>query len=98
MTVRQRIDYFLCLTMFKCLHNKAPHYMQNEISFVKHIQNRCKEKRAFDIYLPPFISNTKERSVYVRGAKVWNKLPYEVKSIDNIVTFKKEYKKFHDLI
>jgi hypothetical protein len=98
MSVKQRIDYFLCLTMFKCLHDKAPVYMQNEVSLVSSMNNKYREKREFDIYLPSFMSNTKEKSVYIRGAKVWNKLPFEIKSIQNIDTFKREYKKFHELI
>jgi hypothetical protein len=97
MSIKERVDYFLCLSMFKCLHDKAPHYMQNEVSLVPNIMTRYNEKRAYDIYLPPFISNTKERSLYVRGAKVWNKLPCDIKKINNIDTFKREYKKYHGL-
>lgn len=98
MNIKQRIDYFLCLTMFKCLHDKAPNYMQNEVCFISNIHNRCREKRSYDIYLPPYTSNIKEKSVYVRGAKSWNKLPYEIKKIRNIDTFKREYKRYHQII
>ena len=90
MNVKERIDYFLCLTMFKCLNGKAPFYMQNEISYVNDISERTTTKRAYDIHLPSFTSNIKEKSVYVRGAKVWNKLPCEIKCIHNIDTFKKK--------
>ena len=98
MSINERIDYFLCLTMFKCLHGKAPYYMQNEVYLVSEVVSRYREKRAFDIYLPQFVSNSKEKSIYIRGAKAWNKLPFEMKNLQNIDDFKRKYKKLHDLI
>ena len=94
MNVKERIDYFLCLTMFKCLNDKAPHYMQNEVTFVSDINTHVRTKRRYDIHLPPFTTNKKERSVYIRGAKVWNILPYEIKSLKNLETLKGNTKCF----
>jgi hypothetical protein len=94
MNVSERIHYFTCILMYKCLHEKVPTYLQNEISLKRDINNRQGLRTSpYDIYIPPFLSSFNENSIFIRGAKSWNALPLELQSASSIYTFKSLYKK-----
>ena len=62
MNIEERARYFTCILIFKCLYNLTPSYLQNHISFKRDLNDRCSERFKFDVYIPPFISNFKDKS------------------------------------
>ena len=93
MTVYERANYFTSLLTFKCLHNLTPFYMQNDINFKNDMVERPSERFKYNAFIPPFLSMKKEKSFYIRGPKVWNALPNNLKEIRTLKDFKLEHKK-----
>ena len=94
MNVADRSRYFTCLLVFKCLHGMAPLYLENQICFKKDMNMRCSNRTSeFDVFIPPFVSSAKEKSLFIKGALIWNSLPIELKSMSNIDGFRSAYKK-----
>jgi hypothetical protein len=84
MNIRERAEYFTCILLFKCLYNLTPLYLQNEIFFKKDLCLRKSERFKYDVYIPPFISNFKDNSFFIQGGKMWNNLPPNLKSIEQL--------------
>ena len=94
MNVKERIHYFTCILMYKCVNNTAPIYLQNEISLKKDLNFRVGLRASpYEIYIPPFLSNFNEHSIFIRGAKIWNELPTSLQSASSITSFKFLFKK-----
>ena len=84
MRVRQMQN--LCIEIYKTLANMNPSYMQE--LFEK--SSSCySTRRPYDLTVPR-VNQTSfgSRSIEFEGAKLWNHLPQNIKSADNLSTFK----------
>jgi hypothetical protein len=97
MTIQERSDYFLILTVFKSIVGKTPYYLQNSFNLRKDLNLRTSANTEYDLHIPMFESPIKEKSLSIYGAKLWNKLPLHLKQIKSLCTFKREYKKYFKL-
>jgi hypothetical protein len=93
MSIEDRSNYFMYIMTFKALHGLAPSYVTNEFTFRKDMGLRTSDKTQFDVFIPPFESNFKERSVFIRACKLWNSLPTSIKAIASLDIFRNECKK-----
>ena len=93
--MRYRIKFRIAVTVFKCLHNKAPVYLQELL----HVQTPSRSLRSnvttgvIDFKIP-FCKRATfyNRSFAVSGPTVWNGLPSNIRLIPTIDSFKKELK------
>jgi hypothetical protein len=86
--VNFRIQYKLCLMTFKCLHEMAPAYLSELLS--PYVPGR--ELRSGDQCLlmerRARLKTVGDRSFQVAAPKLWNKLPYDLRSCDSLEPFK----------
>ena len=78
--------------VFKALHGLSPPYISNEYDFKKDLNIRTTTKSEHDVYIAPYTTATKEKSVFIKSGKLWNTLPHSIKCIESLDTFKKECK------
>ena len=76
----------MCTEIYKILNGIAPSYMQS--LFVLN-QSRYSSRRPLDLHLPRVNQTTYGlNSFRYEGAKLWNSLPDDIKSSENLITFK----------
>ena len=83
------------LVCFKCLHGLAPEYLRNILEIYK--PTRALRSAQDNLILKKPVMNYKsygEKSFYFYGPLVWNSLPYSLRSIDTLDSFKKQLKTF----
>ena len=93
--VKYRIDYKIATICFKCLHGLAPEYLRNILEIYK--PTRALRSAQDNLILKKPVMNYKsygEKSFYFYGPLVWNSLPYSLRSIDSLDSFKKQLKTF----
>ena len=92
--VSQRIEYKVLLTTFKALHDLAPGYIADLV----HRYVPPRSTRAGNLSLlteiPAKYVTFGEKSFKFCAPKLWNKLPHDLRKIDELEVFKGELKTF----
>ena len=92
--VRYRIKYKIALLVFKCLNNIAPKYLSSLIRLRE--SKRQSVRLDNDFYLlkvPPCPHFAKTEAAFsYSGPDIWNQLPYDLRCMNDIRTFKKQLK------
>ena len=86
--IRERIQFKLCLFVFKCLNNTAPGYLCNLLS--RYVPRRAL-RSANDITrlnVPRTNKVLGQKSFSVAGPRSWNNLPRTIRETDNISHFR----------
>ena len=105
--IKYRVDYKINLTVFKCLRDLAPHYLQELLQWkipthtvlISNI-NDCNyvPRTTQDPYLLVMPSDFGRRTRYRSRSfshyapRCWNKLPYSIRSCDSLSLFKSKLK------
>jgi len=76
------------VTMFKIVNQQAPSYLSKR--FTKK-ESRYYTRNANDLYMNKPNTEYKKRSLSYRGANLWNSLDENVKSTDDLKSFKQRY-------
>ena len=92
--VEQRIEFKICLLVYKCLHGLAPEYLSDMIQRRQQKTRKVRldddptllEKRHDTKYL------TTQKAFSVCGPKLWNKLPKSLREVSSLENFKKMLK------
>lgn len=95
--VRYRIKFKLALLVFKCLNNVSPKYLA---SLIKPRDTKRKSVRLDDDFyllkIPPTPQYVRTEAAFTfSGPKMWNELPYYLRCMNDIITFKKELKTYY---
>ena len=92
--IKQRIDFKIGLTVYKCLNNMAPKYLSDCIRAKSQPSKTLRSDQDFFLLDVPPIPNLKrtERSFKYCAPEVWNKLPYELRTCPEITMFKQKLK------
>ena len=88
--VRFRIKFKLCLLVFKCLNDLAPKYLKDLI-FLREVKRRSSrlDDDFFMLKVPPCPNFHKSQGAFSYiGPKTWNELPYSIRSMNNVDSFK----------
>ena len=83
--VKKRILFKIGLICFKALNGLAPECIIELLNYSNH-------ERSPILLIPKVISNIGKRSFSFIGPKFYNSLPADIKSLDNLVKFKKSLK------
>ena len=94
--IRFRINFKIATLVFKCLNNSAPIYLQNMLAQVNsnRLRTGLRSESEFKKLVVPFCKKKTfaNRSFSVSGPTVWNSLPSDIRSSENIQTFKRKLK------
>ena len=85
--VNQRIEYKIVCIVYKCLNGLAPADLSSALVL-------SKSSRTLMLNIPSFHSRYGERSFSVSGPRLWNMLPYEIRSSNTLFDFKKKVKTY----
>ena len=93
--VEQRIVFKIILIVFKCVNNIAPKELIDKIISYK-------DKDKLTLSCVKFKSKAGRRCFSYIGPRLWNEIPFEIKSLTDIEKFKKQlkfviYNDFHAL-
>jgi len=89
--VRERIQFKICLLVFKCLHNQAPRYLQEHVHLLADDQRRqrLRSSKSLDVLVPFSRTGSGDRSFRVAAPRAWNTLPSIVQEASSLTSFKK---------
>ena len=92
--VRYRIKFKIALLVFKCLNNLAPLYLR-ELLHLRDIRRRSSrlddDCYLLKVYKKPQFTRTDAAFKY-SGPNVWNELPYSIRSLSTVESFKQALK------
>ena len=92
--INARVDYKICVLIFKCLNGLAPTYLSNLISVYKPARN-LRSSKAF--LLTPVTSNfvrLGDRAFTIYAPKLWRTIPTYIKDSKSLTTFKTKLKTY----
>ena len=92
--VPQCIEFKLCLTVYKTLHNLAQSYLAEPCIPVTAVAARrlLRSSPAGNLVVPNSRSEFGKRAFIFAGPHVWNNLPQMIKSSTSVAVFKKQLK------
>ena len=90
LTIKEKIQFDLCVMVFKVLQNLLPPWLFN-LSTVGDRRNRHTRSNN-DLFVLRTNTNLGGKSFIIQGPAVWNKLPNYIKEIININSFKTRLK------
>ena len=90
--IENKYIFDICVLMFKILNDSFPSWLYS-MPRVNELNNRT-TRQENNLYIPLTRTLVGERQIPVRGPKLWNKLPFEIKNTASIITFKKSLKKY----
>jgi len=86
----ERIQYKLCVTVYRCLHGTAPSYLVNQLQPLSTIESRSRLRSGSttDLHVPVTRSSLGDRAFAVAGPRAWNKLSSITRAASNLSSFK----------
>ena len=84
------LKYFMMLSMYRNINNNYPN---NKIYNVFH-HSQCTRGNHLNLICPQARTRLYTFSIHCVGPKVWNTLPYDIKSCSYFYTFKSRVKKY----
>ena len=91
MNVIERHDYFVALSVFKCIHGMSPSYISGCVTNYNEIavrDTRASTSSNF-VIVPHAHVALFENVVACRGPAIWNALPEHIRKCNNLHRFKK---------
>ena len=92
--IGDRINFKLCILMYKCLNNCAPAYLADNIKPLADDprRSRLRSSKTADVFIPATKTKMGDRAFRVAGPRAWNSLPSTLQGIKTEATFKKQLK------
>ena len=91
--VRQRIQFKILLMVFKGLHNMAPEYMSDMVTYYDPNRGDRRSKGCKKLVVPRSkLVTYGDRAFEVAAPTLWNSLPSHIRMVDNINVFKRTLK------
>ena len=81
--VKERIEFKLCLLIFKAVNGVAPAYLCDLVTFVS-----SSSRRTSSLHLPVGSTRSHPRAFQTVAPKMWNQLPIEIKTCSDVDLFK----------
>ena len=76
LTVLERRDYLILITVFKCLNDLAPHYLSDSFVYVSDVHNRVTRQTDIgDLYVFNATTAYMQISLQYSDSLLWNRLP-----------------------
>ena len=90
MNVIERRDYFVALTVFKCIHGMAPTYISDCITICNEVAVRdTRNSTSANLLTLPYASlDIFKNSFAYRGPFIWNDLPHDIRKCATLSCFK----------
>ena len=90
--VHLRIQYKLCLTVYKCIHHQAPLYLQELFTPSANRRYPLRSDHNSSLKIPNIMTSQGRRAISYAGPKLWNSLPPHVRHSPTLSTFSSKLK------
>ena len=94
LSLRDRINYFKLIHLFKIKHGLGPRYLRKGIVSVSETHLHRTRGSVSDFHVSKSLSNCPSAFAFT-CVKQWNSLPSRIKAIDSFPSFKRELKQFY---
>ena len=91
--IRDRVDYFKLIHLFKIKHGHGPRYLRSNIVSVSEAHSYGTRGSLANFHISKTLSSCPSAFAF-SCVKRWNELPSRIKAIDSLTVFKRELKKF----
>ena len=90
--ISKKCDYEYCVFMFNILNKRCPSWLAifPSVSHVNHVNTRQQNL----LYVPRTNTDNGQRSISIKGPRLWNALPSCLKDVQNVLTFKRKLMNF----
>ena len=96
LTFTNRVEYHICIMVFKSLNGQAPEYLSSLLTKSSETNTRNLRSSEQEILKVPFARTAYyKKSFSVTGPKLWNALPLEIRKSTSLATFKTSVKKYY---
>jgi hypothetical protein len=86
--VTERIQFRLCVLVYRCLHGTAPSYLSTSLHLAADSHRRLRSSEALTLLVPSTRRSTLgDRAFPVAAARAWNSLPFTVRHSPSITIF-----------
>ena len=92
LSVTNKIEHDICIFMYKLLHSLLPDWLFS-FSIVGEINNRS-TRQFHDLYVTRTKTDIGGSSISVKGPKLWNDIPRNVKDSTSLTVFKERLKNY----
>lgn len=92
LNIRKKCVYEQCLVIFNILSDKYPHWLFT-LPTVNNVHNNNTRQQEL-LYVKRTTTDYGQRSLLIRGPRLWNNLPQCIKDVRSEITFKKKLKDF----
>lgn len=95
--VPERIQFRLCVLVYRCLHDMAPPYLADDLRRVADVDSRRRLRSAStSLLLVPSTrrSTLGDRAFHVAASRAWNRLPSHIRDAASLPIFRRELKTF----
>lgn len=88
MSVKERMEYNVCILVYKMINGQCPNYLVNRVEIVgKEMESKTRQKG--NIYITKCKTREEQRSLLHDGFKMYNELPNRIKSERGLQGFKR---------
>jgi hypothetical protein len=95
-TIDERINYFLGITMYNCIHGTAPMYLSNSVVMACETSDRhTRLNDTLQVHIPYCRTDKFKKSFIYRGSCIWNNLPDDIHYANSLSQFKSLLKGTH---
>ena len=91
--IKERRDYFLTKLTFEAVNNIGPSYIYDNLVYNRDVSERATRGNA-DLHLPRVNKSVYNNSLLIRGGRLYNELPDNIKSCTNVKDFKSLYRDY----
>ena len=90
LSLKDKLTLNIAAMVHKCLHHRVPDYLDDKFQYRSQVHQRTL-RSINNLNLPLCRISTGQRSFAFRGAKTWNSLPVELRTIESTKIFKKKF-------
>ena len=97
LSIPERVEFKLCVLMYRCLHGIGPAYFSDDLKLVSEISSRQRLRSASttSLVIPATRRSTLgDRAFPVIGARLWNALPCDITSASSLSSFRRLLKTY----
>lgn len=88
MSIKERIDFNVCILVYKIINGMCPNYLCNNIEFVQN-EDVVTTRQRGNIYISRCKTREEQKMLLHDGFKMYNNLPNEIKREQRMQGFKK---------
>ena len=91
MKINNKYIFDVCIYIFKVINNQLPDWLLT-LPTVREYNSRI-TRQLNNLFIPQTRTITGEKAMEVRGPKIWNNLPEEIRNSNGINSFKSKLKR-----